>query len=596
MFATNAAKEQERSPLIQARALEKTVIGRLRSCIAQLRSMTFVGPMPQRRGEDVVDPIPNPEEYVDPRRFAEDHLMASILEKATTFESTVETEYAARVKFFDAETHNGLTNRRLSDPCQPDWVKHVSKELVLILGDLDSSVLEEIVEEARFGPGACVGVTTRGLVPSHKFDTQPVMTAELVPFFSALAGPFVTAMWPPEKILVARGNHHFTVLKNRQADRNAAKEPLWNSKLQNGIGKRIATRLRRFGVDIRDQGRNRLLAGLAMARRLATLDLSQASDLIAANCVWLLLTINENPQGLRWWHLLNVARSKAVRIKGLEGKTIWHTLQMFCSMGNGFTFPLESAIFLAVCRTVVGVDQRDVLAVYGDDMIMPQEHAAKIIERLEYLGFKVNISKSCLAGKFFESCGSDWFDGQPVRPFFLRWNSESPIPYALQIANALRLWCYRVYGYCPREFLPLHTALKRAVPKAWANPVPVSFGDVGLISTFHEYQATRERPSQPWVEGWIVLHALVTPVDVDRRSFGVLATALETAGHTSMASTAEDVADHPWFASRLSAIVRSIPETVEGTRGCEAVRNQYGQVRTSKTLIPSWDEVDLAWL
>jgi len=553
--------------------------------------------MAQCHRENIKAEIPDPEDYVDPRRFAEDHLMASILDKATTFDTTLEAEHAARLKFFEAETRNGLTNRELRDDVQPTWVNRVSRELVRILGRLDSASLEWVAMESRFGPGACVGVATTGLVPSHKFDTQPVMTQELVPFFPAIAGSFVTTLWHdyPDCVRVVKGNHHFTVPKKREIARNAAKEPLWNSKLQNGIGKLIAKRLVHFGVNIHDQDRNRLLASQAQERRLATLDLSQASELIATNCVWLLLNANEDPQGLRWWHLLNIARSKAVRIRDLEGKSTWHELQMFCSMGNGFTFPLESAIFLAVCRSVVGVDQRDVLAVYGDDMIVPQEHAALVIERLEPLGFKVNVSKSCLAGRFFESCGSDWFDGQPVRPFFLRWNRESPIPYALQIANALRLWCYRVYGYCPREFQPLHTFLRRKLDKSWCNPVPMSFGDVGLISTFEEYQGSKKRPEGAWIEGWVVLHALVTPETVERRSFGVLASALEAAGRTTIVGLAADTEGHPWFSGRLSAIVRDLPETLEGTRGVEAMRNQYGQVRTSKTITPRWDDVDLSW-
>jgi hypothetical protein len=411
------------------------------------------------------------------------------------------------------------------------------------------------------------------------------MTEALKPLFSALAGTFVTSFWfDPEKLKVTRGNHHFTVPKNAETDRNAAKEPLWNSFLQKGIGKHVERRLKRFGVDIHDQTRNQFLASQAHVRGLATLDLSQASDMITHGCVWLLLTINNDPQGLRWWHLLNLARSKDVRIKDLSDKSMWHKLEMFCSMGNGFTFPLETAIFLAICRSVVPHGELDNMTVYGDDIIVPQHVATQLVDRLEHFGFQVNTSKSCLAGRFFESCGTDWLDGQNVRPFFLRWDPESPLPYEMQIANSLRVWLERIYGTCPSEFRPLWEVLRRATPKAFRCPVPVSLGDVGLVSSREEakIQQSLKRPhgyKEDCLEGWAVKHAHVSTVDVSRRSFGVLARAVHAAGRSTI--TDETVlsgqGNEPW--------------TQLATLGREALRNQFGSVRTKTTLIPRWDSV-----
>jgi hypothetical protein len=275
---------------------------------------------------------------------------------------------------------------------------------------------------------------------------------------------------------------------------------------------------------------------------------------------------------------------------------------MYCSMGNGFTFTLESAIFLAICRTVVGVDQRHHLAVYGDDMIVPQGAVAEVVERLEYLGFKVNTRKSCLAGRFFESCGSDWFDNRPVRPFFLRWDPESPVPYYLQIANALRLWCFSTYGCCPMEFRSMWNWLKGHTPKAFASPVPISMGDVGLISSLDEFlSAEPERASSdvPWAEGWYVRHAHVTSVDVVKRSFGVIAYALSTLQSTD--ATLDTTLD-PLLERRPPGWLRDVARRAScsspalETRGREAVRNQYGQVLTKKTQVPQWHLVDLTWV
>jgi hypothetical protein len=275
---------------------------------------------------------------------------------------------------------------------------------------------------------------------------------------------------------------------------------------------------------------------------------------------------------------------------------------MYCSMGNGFTFALESALFLAVCRTVVGVDQRHHLAVYGDDMIVPQGSVAEVVERLEYLGFKVNTRKSCLAGRFFESCGSDWFDSQPVRPFFLRWDNESPVPYALQIANALRLWCFRVYGCCPSEFRSLWRWLKGQVPKAFCNPVPISLGDVGLISSLDEYLSDEpevQAHSWPWFEGWNVRHAHVTSVDVEKRSFGVLAYALDNAASTdaTLDTNLDPLLDRrPQGWLRSVAIAAKNRDPGMATGGREAVRNQYGKVLTKKSHVSQWHKADLTWV
>jgi hypothetical protein len=103
----------------------------------------------------------------------------------------------------------------------------------------------------------------------------------------------------------------------------------------------------------------------------------------------------------------------------LEGEEIrW---AKFSSMGNGYTFPLESMIFYALSLSVakhLGY-RRDLISVYGDDIIVPAGMALRLIDVFAYAGFRVNTDKSFFFGPFRESCGSDWFEGRNVRPFFL---------------------------------------------------------------------------------------------------------------------------------------------------------------------------------
>jgi hypothetical protein len=93
-------------------------------------------------------------------------------------------------------------------------------------------------------------------------------------------------------------------------------------------------------------------------------------------------------------------------------------------MGNGYTFELETLIFvlLSICACdEVGVSSKDV-SVYGDDIIIPVEAYDVLKEVLETCGFTINEDKSYHEGPFRESCGEDYFRGINVRPFLVREN------------------------------------------------------------------------------------------------------------------------------------------------------------------------------
>lgn len=109
--------------------------------------------------------------------------------------------------------------------------------------------------------------------------------------------------------------------------------------------------------------------------------------------------------------------------------------QKISSMGNGYTFALESAIFTAivygVMKAVRGQFRKDMFAVYGDDIIVPKNLSSYVIDTLNLCGFSVNEEKTFLHGPFRESCGADWFNGHPVRPVFL---SEAP-------STVCGIWC-----------------------------------------------------------------------------------------------------------------------------------------------------------
>lgn len=510
--------------------------------------------------------------YQEPKAFAQDYAVVELLRKSLSVpgHTARSREEKARSKFFAAEARNHQTNDRLCGPL-PDWFGTFSAHVLSILGPLSSEVLNHISELGKFGPGVNVGVRGDGLVPSIKYDSLPTITQNAAPLLPGLMPAFVREFWGSRSPSLVRGNSHFVVPKNFEIDRCAAKEPLWLSYGQLGIGLYMMMRLKRFGVDLHDQRLNQYLAMFAMEWGLATLDLSSASDLMAYMLIVQALTYNGCEDGKRWLHLLSTFRSPEMRIKGDNGLE-WRRLEMFSSMGNGFTFPLETIIFLAVIRTFVPRADWCLTTAYGDDLILPQRCAPSVVDALEFLGFRVNDKKSCLAGTFFESCGTDWFLGTNVRPFYLHQDPDSRIPYALQAMNALRAWCIRVFGYLPERFRSLWKWCRRQVPDSWNYPVPPSVGDVGVHVGLSEALSWQRAPVRAFTteeyrgwEGWLIQAIAAVPVYRDRHSFGVLCCAIRSAGSS----------ERP-------------------TRGLEPVRGLFGRARPSR-LIVSWAD-DFIWV
>jgi hypothetical protein len=105
-------------------------------------------------------------------------------------------------------------------------------------------------------------------------------------------------------------------------------------------------------------------------------------------------------------------------------------LGMVSTMGNGFTFPLQTLLFAASCVVVcryLGIpcvsggrwEDRN-MSVFGDDIIIDKRASRLLIHLLEMLGFVVNHNKTFVEGPFRESCGVDWFLGHDVRPVYLK--------------------------------------------------------------------------------------------------------------------------------------------------------------------------------
>lgn len=301
-------------------------------------------------------------------------------------------------------------------PSRVESILHTAqRKIASILGTVPS--LEEI--KPRFGPGATTNVVKRKASARRKLGMVPACSEELLPLIreclESVEG-WCHSLYGDETedptyvpVEIHDGKLVF-VPKSYKTHRSVVVEPCLNSMFQLGIGEYISGRLRRAGVDLHDQTLNQRLARVgSLTGALATLDLSNASDTIARELVYDLLPID-------WAIFLSHFRTGHVTYEGYR-----MTLSKFSSMGNGFTFPLESLIFyaLAYACTEEGVREHSV-AVYGDDIIVPTEAASCLIEVLNAVGFVVNSEKSFTSGPFRESCGADYLKGFDIRPCYIK--------------------------------------------------------------------------------------------------------------------------------------------------------------------------------
>ncbi len=322
-----------------------------------------------------------------------------------------------------------------------------------------------------FSGGASTSKGRAVSTSAHKYVGKAHITRACLDMFETAEYPTWLELGIPE-LSVVPGADMFTVPKNALIDRVACKEPDINMFLQKGAGSQIRRLLRRAGVNLQDQGRNRELARIGSKDgSLATLDLSSASDTVSYEIVFQLMPIC-------WFSYLNSIRSKVIVIDGEE-----HECEMFSSMGNGFTFELESLLFYALARTTAYfTGTKGVISVYGDDIIVPvgMDHAFRHV--LYYFGFTPNALKSFSSGPFRESCGGHYHNGNDITPFFIR-RPIDRLSDLLLFLNNLRIWSSRSnLLYLDDEGWPLWSLLAEEVPRSFKGGDLVSAGTFQLIS------------------------------------------------------------------------------------------------------------------
>lgn len=342
----------------------------------------------------------------------------SLLSKQEWLDLGINKEEVAFDTFMKAEKLCQETNLRFSGNLSEvssdiHGVLHVaSRKIDTILGEVPS--YSDLT--FSFGPGATTNIKRARSNPRVKLEAQLTCSHEFVSHAKEFLAEFPS--WTEYhvdknrqlKLHTSHGKLQF-VPKSSKTMRSIGVEPTLNGFGQQGIGKYIRKRLQRGGIDLTDQTRNQrgACAG-SINGGLATVDMSSASDTIAYNLVAHLLSWD-------WFEFLDRFRTGSVTYKD----KVIH-LHKFSSMGNSYTFELESLIFFALAFGTcvqLGLDPKDV-SVYGDDVIIPVE-AMDLFQRvLSACGFIVNMKKSYWSGPFRESCGADYLGGIDIRPFYLK--------------------------------------------------------------------------------------------------------------------------------------------------------------------------------
>jgi hypothetical protein len=212
------------------------------------------------------------------------------------------------------------------------------------------------------------------------------------------------------------------VPKSRDISRTICTEPLLNMLFQKGIAGVLEGRLREvFNINLSNQpNKNAQLARIgSVSGKFGTIDLSSASDSISITMLKHMLP----KEPLDW-----LLRCRSPSTVFPNGDVV--DLHLISSMGNGYTFPLQTMIFAALVVAAYRVYDIPVelprgrslgnFAVFGDDIIVDSRVYNVVVDCLEVLGFSVNRNKSFNEGFFRESCGSDFYSGHNVRGVYLK--------------------------------------------------------------------------------------------------------------------------------------------------------------------------------
>jgi hypothetical protein len=347
-----------------------------------------------------------------------------------------------------------------------DQILILAKRFVhAILGDIST---EEMYQSCKNSGGTSIGVSFSDTSWESKFSFPISGTKAAVDEFceylnfdpvlkdsiEALNGAPISC----RSFHIVYSSRATTVEKNSTSRRFIAVEPTLNMFFQQGLMRVLYKRLREFGIDLsKAQNLHKELARVgSITGNYATIDWASASDCVSSDLLeWLMPN--------KWFSWVDKHRTGFVKVR----RKLF-ACEMFATMGNATTFPLETLVFWTLGLALIQrkADARrhhlsivpdlricyredgDLMKVFGDDCIIKSHHAASYMELLKSVGFIVNEDKSFYdeAPGFRESCGGDYLHGIEVRPFYVR------TPHSNDISS-LEPWLYTIMNLCIKKYI-----------------------------------------------------------------------------------------------------------------------------------------------
>lgn len=426
------------------------------------------------------------------REFAMQSLRKSLIKKFHNNETSAERDNAALAKFI--ESNEACKAYRSDDQTVSElmWIAigeaksfldrfcHPHGDPLLLLGKIERG--------CGFGSGANIGAKTGDpygkLAISDLTYTDPAL---LMLFQQSVR---CSEVWAEQEHFrsqnyttrMVQGSKLSFVPKTGEISRTICTEPILNMYFQKGIASVLEKRLNGvLGIDLAKQpDKNRLLSRIgSVTGEFGTIDLSSASDSMSLTLVreWF-------PDHIVRW--LELTRCKQTRTK--TGDVI--DLHMVSSMGNAYTFPLQTLFFSSLVVGAYRALDIDILypnrqawtrdkdtqklsftastvgnfAVFGDDIIVKRQAYKLVSDLLRYCGFTVNHDKSFNEGLFRESCGHDYYRGHNVRGVYIKKLLDDCDYYSAY--NRLTRWCatHEIYLSNLLEYLSLRVSRRLFVP------------------------------------------------------------------------------------------------------------------------------------
>lgn len=410
-------------------------------------------------------------------------LMRSILKKCADGTDTDSADEAAWLKF-----------RASNDRCR-DWtLSPIDSIDVHLLGELRQELINfyerrgpdgyrvplichpgDILDRGTLGPGANVGAVGNDFY-SKMWASDLSVTGECLyshyarwvvhrdQFYAAEYSRLANG----HGVRLVEGSNLSFVPKTTEVSRTICVEPTLNMYYQRGIGEIVTERIReRYGIDFSSQPEvnKRLAADGSATGKIVTIDLESASDSISLSMVRHVLPA----QALRWMELCRSPETRSAKFGSLQ-------LHMLSSMGNGYTFPVQTSLFCAVVVAAAKVHGyplnrragvHSCWGVFGDDIIVPREILGGVKRLLTLLGFIVNSKKSFFEGLFRESCGGDYWNGSPCRGVYAK--TLLTAQSRIVLINRLNLFTAETGLNLSRTIQFLARTVPRVVVPLWEN-------------------------------------------------------------------------------------------------------------------------------